>query len=318
METEGPDSGIAMPAVHHPVLVAETLQQLNPRREGVYLDATVGEGGHAAAILEGSSPTGRVLGIDLDPRSLAHAAGRLQQYGQRFIGVKGNYADMPALARASGLTQVDGILMDLGFSARQIQVAGYGFSFRADEPLDMRFDPEAELTAQNIVNTYSERELAQLIFRYGEEPRSRVVARNLIRARPIFSTVELAEIVAAAVGQRRGQRLHPATRTFQALRMEVNNELGNLEVGLNATIQLLAPEGRLVVISYHSLEDRVVKTFMAREKAACICPPEVPVCVCGHQPTLRLINRRIIKPSAQEVRSNPRSRSARMRVAQRI
>ena len=318
METENLDSYMGVPAVHQPVLVGETLQQLILRRDGVYLDATVGEGGHTMAILEGCSPSCRVLGVDLDPRTLVHAVGRLQQYGQRFIGVQGNYADMLALARASGITQVDGILMDLGFSARQIQEAGYGFSFRTDEPLDMRYDPEAQLTAEHIVNTFSERELAQLIFRYGEEPRSRVVARNLVRARPISSTAEMAELVAASVGSQRGRRLHPATRTFQALRMAVNNELGNLETGLSATIQLLAPEGRLVVISYHSLEDRLVKTFMAREKAACICPPEVPACVCGHQPTLRLINRRVIKPSAQEVRSNPRSRSARMRVAQRI
>ena len=318
MGTEGPDPEMNMLAVHRPVLLAETEQQLNPRRDGIYLDATVGEGGHVAAILERSSPSGRALGIDLDPRSLAHAARRLRQYGRRFNCVQGNYADMLALARANGLTQVDGVLMDLGVSARQIQKPGYGFSFRIDEPLDMRFDPEARLTAEHIVNTSPERELAQLISRYGEEPRARAIARRLVRSRPVASTTELAELVAAAVGPRQGRRLHPATRTFQALRMAVNSELDNLESGLNATIQLLAPEGRLVVISYHSLEDRVVKNFMAREKAACICPPEAPACVCGHQPTLQLINRRVIKPSAQEVHSNPRSRSARMRVAQRL
>jgi 16S rRNA (cytosine1402-N4)-methyltransferase len=318
MATVDPDPEMDMPAVHRPVLVVEVLQQLNPRRDGIYLDATVGEGGHATALLESSSPSGRVLGIDLDPRSLAHAGRRLQQYGQRFNCIQGNYADMLALARANGLTQVDGVLIDLGFSARQIQKSGYGFSFRVDEPLDMRFDPESGLTAEHIVNTFPERELAQLIFQYGEEPRARAVARNLVRGRPIGSTAKLAELVAAAVGPGGGRRLHPATRTFQALRIAVNNELSNLESGLESAIQLLAPEARLVVISYHSLEDRVVKTFMAREKAACICRPEVPVCLCGHQPTLRLVNRRVIKPSAQEVQSNPRSRSARMRVAQRL
>ena len=318
METVGTDPEMEMPAVHRPVLVAEAVQQLNPRRDGIYVDATVGEGGHAVVILESSSPTGRVLGIDLDPRSLAHAVRRLQRYGRRFSCVQGNYADMLALARANGHGQVDGALIDLGFSARQIQEPGYGFSFRRDEPLDMRFDPEAHLTAEHIVNTFPEKELAQLIFQYGEEPKARTVARNLVRARPIGSTVKLAELVAAAVGPRRGRKLHPATRTFQALRMAVNNELSNLESGLTSAIQLLAPEARLVVISYHSIEDRVVKTFMAREKAACICPPEVPECICGHQPTLRLINRRVIKPSDQEVQSNPRSRSARMRVAQRL
>ena len=318
MEAVGLDSPMETPAVHRPVLLAEAVQQLTPRWDGVYLDATVGEGGHAAAILESSSPSGRVLGIDLDPRSLTHTERRLQQYGPRFICVQGNYADMAAVAQSSGLTQVDGVLMDLGFSARQIQLPGYGFSFRGDEPLDMRFDPDSRLTAEHIVNTFPERDLAQLIFRYGEEPRARAIARNLVRGRPIGSTAKLAELVAAVAGPRRGHRLHPATRTFQALRVAVNNELANLESGLDAAIRLLAPEGRLVVISYHSLEDRLVKTFMAREKAACICPPEVPMCVCGHQPTLRLINRRVIKPSAQEVQSNPRSRSARMRVAQRL
>ena len=318
MATVDPDPEMDMPAVHHPVLVVEAVEHLDPRPDGIYLDATVGEGGHATALLESSSPSGRVVGIDLDPRSLAHAGRLLQKYGRRFSGVQGNYADMLALARANGITQVDGILLDLGFSARQIQKPGYGFSFRVDEPLDMRFDPKAHLTAEHIVNTFPEKELAQLIFQFGEEPRARAVARNLVRRRPIVSTVKLAEVVAAAVGPRRGRRVHPATRTFQALRMAVNNELGNLESGLRSAIQLLAPGARLVVISYHSLEDRLVKTFVAREKAACICPPVVPVCVCGHQPTLRLVNRRVIKPSAQEVQSNPRSRSARMRVAQRL
>ena len=317
-KTVGTDAEMETPAIHRPVLVAETVQQLKSRRDGIYLDATVGEGGHATAILESSSPSGRVLGIDLDPRSLTHTARRLQQYGRRFNCVQGNYADMLAVVRSSGLTRVDGVLMDLGFSARQIQEPGYGFSFRADEPLDMRFDPGSQLTAEHIVNTYPERDLAQLIFRFGEEPRSRAIARNLVRGRPIGSTAELAELVAATAGPRRGRRLHPATRTFQALRMVVNNELGNLELGLDATIQLLAPGGRLVVISYHSLEDRLVKTFMAREKAACICPREILACVCGHQPTLRLINRRVINPSTEEEQANPRSRSARMRVAQRL
>ena len=318
MATVGPDPETDMPAFHRPVLAVEAVQQLDPRRDGVYLDATVGEGGHAEALLESSSPTGRVLGIDLDPRSLTHAKRRLQQYGRRFNCVQGNYADMPALARANGLTHVDGVLMDLGFSARQIQQPGYGFSFRVDEPLDMRFDPGAQLTAEHIVNTYAERELAQLVSRYGEEPRARAVARNLVRGRPIGSTARLAELVADAVGPKRGRRLHPATRTFQALRIAVNDELKNLESGLDSAVRLLAPGGRLAVISYHSLEDRVVKTFMVRERSGCICPPEAPQCLCGRQPTLRLVNRRVIKPSAQEVASNPRSRSARMRVAERL
>ena len=316
MGTADPGPDMDQPAVHRPVMVAETVRQLNARPGGVYLDATVGEGGHSTAILETSSPSGRVLGIDLDPRSLAHARQRLQQYGPRFSCVHGNYAEMQALAQASGLTQVDGLLLDLGFSARQIQDPGFGL--RSTAPLDMRFNPEAQLTAEDIVNTFPEKDLAQLISRYGEEPRARAIARNLIRGRPIGSAAELAKLVAAAAGPKRRQRLHPATRTFQALRMVVNSELSNLEAGLEAAIQLLTPEARLVVISYHSLEDRVVKTFITRERTGCICPPEVPICVCGHQPTLRQINRHVIKPLEQEVQSNPRSRSARMRVAERL
>lgn len=307
-----------MPALHRPVLALEAVHQLNPRPDGIYLDVTVGEGGHAEAILENSSPSGRVLGIDLDPHSVAYAKRRLQHFGRRFHCVQGNYANMLSLAQANGIARVDGVLMDLGFSSRQIQTPGYGFSFRVDEPLDMRFDPESQLTADQIVNSFTEKELAHLIFQYGEEPRARAIARNLVRARPIRSTTQLAALVASAIGPKRRSRLHPATRTFQALRISVNNELGNLESGLDAAIQSLAITGRLVVISYHSLEDSVVKAFIAREKATCICPPQFPTCSCEHQASLALVNRRVIKPSAQEVQSNPRSRSARMRVSQRL
>ena len=318
MPTVRSDDEMESPAFHCPVLVEETLRQLDPGPKDVYLDATLGEGGHAAAILEASSPTGRVFGVDLDPRSLAYVKSRLGGYGDRFTCAQGNYADMVALAQAQGIAQVDGLLMDLGFSARQVQQPGYGFSFRSDEPLDMRFDPASPLSAEHIVNTFSEKDLAQLIFQYGQEPRSRAVARHLVRSRPISSTGRLAELVSAAVGSKRGRRLHPATRTFQALRIAVNDELGNLESGLDAAVQLLSPGATLAVISYHSLEDRIVKTFMAQGRTGCICPPAVPECRCGRTPTLAQANRRIIRPSEQEVASNPRSRSARMRVARRL
>ena len=251
MPTGRSDDDMESPAFHCPVLVAETLQQLDPVSNGVYLDATLGEGGHAAAILESSSPTGRVFGIDLDPRSLDYAKGRLSGYGDRFACAQGNYADMVALAQTHDLAQIDGLVMDLGFSARQVRQPGYGFSFRSDEPLDMRFDPASPLSAEHIVNTFSEKDLAQLIFQYGQEPRSRAVARNLVRSRPVHSTGRLAELVTAAVGRKRGRRLHPATRTFQALRIAVNDELGNLESGLNAALQLLSPGASMAVISYH-------------------------------------------------------------------
>ena len=225
---------------------------------------------------------------------------------------------MLALVGSKGYTQVDGILMDLGFSTKQVLEPGYGFSFASDETLDMRYDPAGVTTAAHIVNTYREEDLARVIFQYGEEPKSRAIARGIVRHRPIVSASQLAKLVAGVSGSRRGRRLHPATRTFQALRIEVNAELANLSDGLAAAVQLLSPEGRLVVISYHSLEDRVVKTFMVRESSGCVCPPAVPVCVCGHQPLIGLVRRRVIKPSAQEVRRNPRSRSAKMRVASRL
>ena len=299
-------------------MVAETLEALSVQSVGVYLDATVGEGGHSAAILEASAPTGRVLGIDLDPRSLDSAAQRLQHFGQRFVSSAGNYGNMVDLAHSLAVNQVDGVLMDLGFSSRQVGTKGYGFSFRSDGPLDMRYDPAGRLTAAEVVNNYAEQELARVIYEYGEEPRSRQITRRIVGSRPVQSTAQLATLVASVTSPRRSRRIHPATRTFQAIRIEVNDELGNLALGLEAAILLLAHMGRLVVISYHSLEDRAVKIFMQRQSARCICPPEVPVCVCGHQPTLKLVHRKIIKPSAREIQENPRSRSAKLRVAYRL
>jgi 16S rRNA (cytosine1402-N4)-methyltransferase len=306
-------------AFHQPVLLRETVEQLVVRPGGVYVDATVGEGGHAGAVLRASAPNGVVLGIDWDPRSLAYTRQRLAEHGERFIGIQGNYADMVELSRSVGIDQVNGILLDLGFSSRQVEGEGYGFSFQKDEPLDMRYDPVGQfLTAAQIVNNYSEEQLARVFFEYGEEPRARVIARHIVQRRPINTTRELADLVSRIVRPRRSQRIHPATRVFQALRIAVNNELSNVQAGLEAAIQLLVTGGRLVVISYHSLEDRLVKNRLAREAATCVCPPELPVCVCQHQATVRLVQRRIIRPGAEEVAQNPRGRSARMRVAERL
>jgi 16S rRNA (cytosine1402-N4)-methyltransferase len=306
-------------AFHQPVLLRETVEQLVVRPGGVYVDATVGEGGHAGAVLRASAPNGVVLGIDWDPRSLAYTRQRLAEHGERFIGIQGNYADMVELSRSVGIDQVNGILLDLGFSSRQVEGEGYGFSFQKDEPLDMRYDPVGQfLTAAQIVNNYSEEQLARVFFEYGEEPRARVIARHIVQRRPINTTRELADLVSRIVRPRRSQRIHPATRVFQALRIAVNNELSNVQAGLEAAIQLLVTGGRLVVISYHSLEDRLVKNRLAGEAATCVCPPELPVCVCQHQATVRLVQRRIIRPGAEEVAQNPRSRSARMRVAERL
>ena len=301
---------------HRPVLVTETVEWLSVGSGGVYVDGTVGEGGHSAAILEASGPDGSVLGIDRDPRTVEAVRGRLAGYGDRAQIVHGNYAEMNDIATRFGLERVDGVLLDLGFSSRQVDAAGYGFSFQRDEPLDMRYDTVGP-TAGDLLNHTDERELADVIYHYGEERRSRAVARAIVNARPVTSTGRLASVVARALGGRRGSR-HPATRTFQALRIAVNQELMHLETGLDAVPGLLKTGGRLVVISYHSLEDRLVKRWMDREAARCICPPELPVCACNHEPAVRFVRRRVVRPSAEETAANPRSRSAHLRAVERI
>ena len=309
-------SDAAPPHLHRPVLLPETLDLLAVSAGGTYVDGTLGEGGHTEGILEQSGPDGAVLGIDRDPRSVAVARRRLERYGGRAVLVHGNYADMGRIAAERGIAAVDGILLDLGFSSRQVDAAGYGFSFQRDEPLDMRYDSTGE-TAADLVNSLSERELADVIFQYGEERRSRAIARAIVRSRPVATTCQLADMVARAVGRRRGGR-HPATRTFQALRIAVNRELEQVAAGLAAAGELLRSGGRLAVISYHSLEDRLVKEWMDRETATCVCPPELPVCVCERQPRFRAARRRTVRPSDDERTSNPRSRSARLRVVERI
>ena len=327
-----PAEGAAVP-FHLPVLLAEVVGQLGVRPDGVFVDATVGDGGHALSLLQASSPTGRVCGIDLDPRSLVRADRRLASFGERFAPLPGSYAEMVSLVQGiwGAEARADGVLLDLGISSRQVDATGFGFSFQRDEPLDMRFNPEADIpTASDIVNTWSETRLAAVIREYGEEPRARAIAAAIARRRPLDSTAQLARVVAEVSERRRGRgargsgggrrpaRTHPATRTFQALRIAVNDELTTLGAGLEGAVELLAPGGRVAVISYHSLEDRLVKNFMAREAAQCICPPGLPICVCGHRPRLSLVNRRVVRPTAEEVAANPRSRSARMRVAQRL
>lgn len=315
------DPGNAPMPYHRPALLAETMQRLAVRGGGVYIDGTLGEGGHARQLLELSAPDGITLGIDRDPRSLDSARRRLHQYGGRLITAHGSYADLAQIAAAHGIAAVDGILLDLGFSSRQVDRPGYGFSFQTDEPLDLRYDT-AGPSAADLVNSAAAADLADLIYRYGEERRSRAVARSIVANRPIYSTGQLAAVVARAVGGggggpgRRGR--HPATRTFQALRIAVNRELEHLAKGLDAAAELLAPGGRLAVISYHSLEDRIVKRWLDAAAAACICPPELPVCVCAHAPTMRLLGRRAVRPTASETAANPRSRSARLRSAERI
>ncbi|MCI0790923.1 MAG: 16S rRNA (cytosine(1402)-N(4))-methyltransferase RsmH [Chloroflexi bacterium] len=297
-------------------MVLEVLAALQVRPDGLYVDCTTGEGGHALAILEAVSPPPRLIGLDLDAEALRAASDRLEDFEQNVELVHGNYADMVSLASDRGIAHADGVLMDLGISSLQVDVGRRGFSFRREAPLDMRFDESQTATAADVVNGYSEQDLANAIYRYGEERGSRRIARAIVRARPLHTTTQLAEVVARSVGRPRG-RIHPATKTFQAIRMVVNGELENIEAGLGQAIQLLERGGRLAVVSYHSLEDRLVKTTLRRESRDCVCPPETPMCVCGHTASVRLVNRKVIRPKEEEVAANPRSRSARLRVAER-
>ncbi len=300
---------------HIPVLLNETIEALAVQPGGRYIDGTVGGGGHAAAILEHSSPGGQLLGIDADPEAVKVAQKRLEAYGSSVLIVNDNFANLENICIKYDFLPVHGILFDLGLSSRQLNGSGRGFSFQHDAPLDMRFSPSQRVTAADIVNTSSEAELAHIIKTYGEEGYSHRIARRIVRERPIKTTLELAKIIEQAVVSR--GRIHPATKTFQALRIAVNHELENLEAVLKQAINLLGFEGRLVVISYHSLEDRLVKHFMQRESKDCICPPGTPSCICQHTARLRLVSKKVITPSLEEVSLNPRSRSARLRVAER-
>jgi 16S rRNA (cytosine1402-N4)-methyltransferase len=309
---------------HNPVLYHEVLQAMQPRSGSRYVDCTLGAGGHALGILETSSPDGLLLGLDLDPVALKLADTRLSAFADRVILRRASYSDLLDELDRIGWTSVDGILLDLGLSSMQLDTGGRGFSFQADAPLDMRFDPDNEVTAAKLVNELSEAELAELLYKYGEERHSRKIARAIVAARPIRTTKELAEIVSSAVPGR-SQRssygrpgIHPATLTFQALRIAVNRELDALQEVLPQAVSALASGGVLVVIAYHSLEDRLVKRFFRQESKDCICPPNIPVCVCGHQAQIVRMQRKPIRPTKDEVSRNPRSRSARMRAVKKI
>jgi 16S rRNA (cytosine1402-N4)-methyltransferase len=305
--------------VHVPALLDEVIAALQPQRGGYFVDCTVGLGGHAAAILEKISPSGRLLGIDADPEAIKISQDKLSDYGEAVTLVNDNFVNLEAICGRYHFHPVDGILFDLGVSSLQLDTAERGFSFHLDAPLNMRFDPGQALTASDIVNSFSEQELAKLIERYGEERHSRRIAQHIVQNRPIATTVELARLVEQVLGAptHRG-KIHPATRTFMALRIAVNSELQNLELALKQTPNLLRPGGRLTVISYHSLEDRIVKQFMRYAASSCLCPPGTVICRCGHVPTLKLISRKVIKPTSLEIESNPRSRSAKLRIAERL
>jgi 16S rRNA (cytosine1402-N4)-methyltransferase len=303
--------------MHQPVLYHSIIHALRPFPGGRYVDGTVGAGGHAWGILEASSPDGQLLGLDLDPQALQIADERLAQYGNRKILIQASYATLSEQLETLGWEVVDGILLDLGVSSMQLDTPERGFSFRTEAPLDMRFDPGSEVRAQDLVNELSERDLADLLYQYGEERRARQIAKAIVAARPIKTTTALADIVKDVVGV--GDRhIHPATRSFQALRIATNRELDSLAAVLPQTIKALAPGGRVAVISFHSLEDRLVKVFFKEESQDCLCPPDQPVCTCEHHATLRIITRRPIRPEQTEIEANPRARSARLRIAEKL
>jgi len=302
---------------HHPVLYQEIIHALRPHSAGRYVDATVGAGGHAWGILTASAPGGLLLGLDLDPQALEIASQRLSAFESRVTLLKASYTTLQAQLARLGWATVDGIVIDLGVSSMQIDTPERGFSFLMDGPLDMRFSPAQTTSAADLVNTLPETELADLIFRYGEEKLSRRIARAIVQARPLRTTTELANLILKASGGRR-ERIHPATRTFQALRIAVNQELQSVEDFLPQALQALAPGGHLAVISFHSLEDRIVKQYFRRESRDCICPPEQPVCTCGHKASIIEITRHPIEATLEEAKTNPRSRSAKLRIIEKL
>jgi 16S rRNA (cytosine1402-N4)-methyltransferase len=299
---------------HQPVLYQETLQALAVRPGGVYVDGTLGGGGHAEGILTASAPDGKLLALDADAAALQRARERLAPFSERATFVHSSFAALGRIARERGFAQVDGIVLDLGLSSDQLADATRGFAFNGDG-LDMRFDPTRGEPASALVNALDEHELADLIYEFGEEHASRRIARAMAAARPIESARQLADVIAGALGGRRG-KIHPATQTFQALRIAVNDEINALRTVLPQCLELLKPGGRLAVITFHSLEDRIVKNYLRDESRDCLCPPEQPICTCGHRATV--LADKSVKALQTEVAKNPRARSARLRTARRL
>jgi 16S rRNA (cytosine1402-N4)-methyltransferase len=313
---------------HISVLCDKVIDFLSPKPDGVYIDGTVGLGGHSTAILETSAPNGRVVGIDLDVEALTIAKSRLHVFGERYSLINGNFAEMDVLLERHSVHAVDGILLDLGVSSLQLDAPHRGFSFNHTGPLDMRMGPQQELssehetalTAMQVVNNSTVDVLADIFKRYGEERFAKRIAGRIVRARqhgPITTTTQFAEIVKQAVPQK-ASKIHPATRVFQALRIHVNAELENLSTGLEVAIPLLKPGGCLCVIAFHSLEDRIVKHCFRTWARMCICPPKTPVCICEHSPSVEILTKRPVLPSVAEIQQNPRARSAKLRAARKL
>jgi 16S rRNA (cytosine1402-N4)-methyltransferase len=302
---------------HQPVLYKEIIHALQPQKGGRYVDGTLGAGGHARGILEASAPDGQLLGLDVDPQALAIARKTLAPYEHRIHLAQASYTTLSGQLKDLGWDLVDGIVLDLGASSMQFDTAERGFSFMQDAPLDMRFGPHALQTAADIVNSYSERELADLIYEYGEERDSRKIARAIVNRRPLHTTRELVAVI-EAVSPRRGDRVHPATRTFQALRIAVNDELASVKAVLPQAVASLKSRGRLAVISFHSLEDRIVKEFFRQQGRDLVNPPHERIYEEERKATLKEVTRKPITPSEEETKENPRARSAKLRIAQKL
>jgi 16S rRNA (cytosine1402-N4)-methyltransferase len=305
--------------VHVPVLLKQSIELLNPQPGDTFVDCTLGAGGHTRLILERIAPNGRLLAIDRDEVAVEAAKVAFADTAPPPTFVQGDFRDLARLAREAGVEVADGVLFDLGLSSVQLDDPERGFSFRHDGPLDMRMDRHSSVTAAEVVNALPERELAEVIRRLGEERWAVRVAKFVVARRPLRTTRDLAAAVEAAIP--RGAwppDVHPATRTFQAIRMHVNDELGSLEEGLRGALEIAQPGGRIAVISFHSLEDRLVKSFFLTESRDCLCPPAQPVCTCHHRAAVRVLTRKPVRPSPEEVAGNPRSRSARLRVAERL
>lgn len=309
-------------AVHIPVLQAETLKYLEPREGGVYVDCTIGLGGHARAVLERIGPAGLLIGIDRDPAALEIAWRELAAYRERLVLIRDNFQNLRRILERFSIGAVDGFLFDLGVSSLQLDTPERGFSYWNDAPLDMRMDPRQPITAYHLVNGLTEDELERIIREFGEERWSRRIAQFIVRERarqPIETTGQLVDVIKSAIpAAARRSGGHPARRTFQALRIAVNNELSGLADAIKDAVSLLRAGGRICVISFHSLEDRVVKQTFKELSRGCVCPPDMPACRCGHKPQIKVLTTKPVVPTANEVEANPRARSARLRAAERL
>ncbi|MCG3147614.1 MAG: Ribosomal RNA small subunit methyltransferase H [Verrucomicrobiae bacterium] len=306
---------------HTPVLLTEVVEQLQPRRGGLYVDCTLGGGGHAEAILRATDPDGKLIALDWDLEAQAVSRDRLKGFGDRVQLVRANFADVEQVLMSAGVTAVDGMLFDVGVSSRQFDEPSRGFSFQREGPLDMRMNREAGITAKDVLLQASVDELTRIFRVYGEERRARAVAQHIDReraVRPLETTSDLVRVVESVLGPKRGNAIHPATRVFQALRIAVNRELDNLQRGLAGAVNLLKSGGRLAVISFHSLEDRIVKQFFVQLSTGCVCPPALAICACGRKAVLRVITRKPVTATESEIRQNPRARSAKLRVAEKV